>query len=180
MEGEKTKLRNTTDIPDEQVREIIRLVRPSGISNFDVMVKNGRHYKGMAYWSGSGYHATNDPFITLHLAPEKDYLGHRKWTGDAFNGERWPVKVPKFPLMKGARGGYLPCLLLSRNEYLAYLLAHELRHLWQSNHKNGKVWGARGKFSERDADAYAIRMVRAYRRENDGHEIGEVLDKILS
>ena len=27
-----------------------------------------------------------------------------------------------------------------------------------------RVWGARGQFSERDADAYAIRMLRAWRR----------------
>ena len=34
------RLRNTTDIPDEYVREVIRFVRPPGISNFDVEVRN--------------------------------------------------------------------------------------------------------------------------------------------
>lgn len=38
------------------------------------------------------------------------------------------------------------------------------------------VWGARGRFSERDADAYAVRMVRAWRRE---HRPEPVLDPIL-
>ncbi len=43
--------------------------------------------------------------------------------------------------------------------------AHELRHLWQAQHPKGwRVWGSRGQYSERDADAYAIRMLRAWRR----------------
>ncbi|MGH8634951.1 MAG: hypothetical protein ACRET7_12575, partial [Burkholderiales bacterium] len=52
----------------------------------------------------------------------------------------------------------------SRVEQLIVLLAHELRHLWQAKHSHGKVWGAKGRFSERDADAYALRMLRRYRR----------------
>lgn len=63
------------------------------------------------------------------------------------------------------RGGYIDSLILSREEALVHLLAHELRHFWQTNHlgKRGKVWGARGKSSEKDADAYAIKRTRAWR-----------------
>ena len=51
------------------------------------------------------------------------------------------------------------CLILSREEALVHILAHELRHLWQKNHpkKKDKVWGSRGQFSDSGADAYAIR-----------------------
>jgi hypothetical protein len=61
--------------------------------------------------------------------------------------------------------GYIDHLVLSREEGLVYVLAHEFRHFWQWSHrgKRGKIWNARGKFSERDADAYAIKKVRAWR-----------------
>src|SRR5215207_5039678 len=63
-------------------------------------------------------------------------------------------------------GGYVSCLILSREEALVHVLAHEFRHYWQYHHpgKRGKVWGARGLTSERDADAYAIRKLREWRR----------------
>ena len=39
------KLKNTTDIPDDKVREIIAFVKPNGLRthNFDVIVRNTRH-----------------------------------------------------------------------------------------------------------------------------------------
>ena len=63
-------------------------------------------------------------------------------------------------------GGYIDSLILSREEGLVHILAHELRHLWQKNHpkKRGRVWGARGQYSDRDADAYAIRKMREWRK----------------
>lgn len=62
--------------------------------------------------------------------------------------------------------GYLPRPAVSgRLEMLVYLMAHELRHLWQARVPRGRrVWGARGQFSERDACAYGIQKVRAWRR----------------
>jgi hypothetical protein len=63
-------------------------------------------------------------------------------------------------------GGYIPHIILSREEGLIHILAHELRHFWQANHtgKRGKIWGAKGHFSETDADAYAIRKTREWRK----------------
>lgn len=58
----------------------------------------------------------------------------------------------------------------SRREALVVLLAHELRHLWQAQTTRGRVYGARGRFSERDADAYALQMLRRFRR-------GELLNR---
>jgi hypothetical protein len=48
---------------------------------------------------------------------------------------------------------------------MIHLVAHELRHLWQPTHRTRRMPTARhGRISERDADIYAIRKVRAYRR----------------
>jgi hypothetical protein len=56
-------------------------------------------------------------------------------------------------------------------EALIMLVAHELRHLWQADHPKGwRVYGARGVYSERDADAYALQMLRKYRRGEIGLE----------
>jgi hypothetical protein len=138
------RLKNHTDIPDELVRELIRAVRPAGISNFDVRVSNFNGYGccGRAYTKGSGYHDRANPFIVVRLAPVKKFRRY--------------IQAP--------RGGYLGHAWGSRLEAFIWVLAHELRHLWQANHSRGKVWGSRGRYSERDADAYALRMVRAYRR----------------
>jgi hypothetical protein len=74
----------------------------------------------------------------------------------------WKITIYK----KSSTGGYIDHLILSREEALVHVLAHEFRHLWQVNHpkKRGKVWGARGLYSDRDADYYAIHKTRAWRR----------------
>jgi hypothetical protein len=141
------RLRNATTIPNALVREIIRFVKPSGVSGFDVrlgVAGCGSVVKGKAYYAGSGYHDTADPFVNL-------YLGN--------------VRYPH-PPAPPIRSNYLPRpYFADKVEALVYLTAHELRHLWQANVPRGRrVWGARGQFSERDADAYAIRMLRAWRR----------------
>lgn len=136
------RLKNYTDISTDQIRDLIRGVRPAGISNFDVRVSNGQRLRGRAYHAGSGYHDRACPFIVCAIP-----------------------KVWKPRTIEHAPGtGYLPMAVGSRVEALVVLLAHELRHLWQAKHTRGKVYGARGRFSERDADAYALQMLRRYRR----------------
>lgn len=137
------RLTNTTDIPSETIRAIIRAVRPSGIRNFDVRVSNTkRHACGRAYANGSAYHDRACPFLVVRVAKT-----------DA--AARCITKP---------HGGYLGASWGSRTEALVFVVAHELRHMWQANHTKGKVYGARGRFSERDADAYALQMLRRYRR----------------
>ena len=141
------KLRNATDIPDAVVREVLRFVKPSGVSGFDVrlgVAGCGSVMKGKAYTQGSGYHCNAQPFVNL-------YLGN--------------VTYPRKP-SAGPRANYLPRpYLADKVETLVFLAAHELRHLWQAKvPRSRRVWGARGQFSERDADAYAIKMLRAWRR----------------
>jgi hypothetical protein len=73
--------------------------------------------------------------------------------------------------LETSTGGYVSSLILSRDEALVHVLAHEFRHYWQYHHpgKRGKVWGARGLVSERDADAYAIRKMRQWRRQHNNN-----------
>jgi len=143
------RLKNTTTIPPDVVRAIVRFTCPPGVAGYDVKVaplrSRGGTVKGRAYSRGSSYHATAAPFVNLYVREP----GH------------FPCP-PKPP----CRPGYLPMpYFASRVEALVYLAAHELRHLWQATHPRGRrVWGARGQFSERDADAYAIRLLRAWRR----------------
>lgn len=148
------QLVNHTDIPNETIRAIIRAVRPAGIANFDVRISNTKKgCCGRSYTSGSGYHMTANPFLVVRVAKQVREI----------------IKP---------HGGYLGCAWGTRIEALLFVLAHELRHMWQAANgkldhrrrrrivkpRHGMVYGARGRFSERDADAYALRMLRAYRR----------------
>jgi hypothetical protein len=141
------KLRNTTDIPNGLAREVISFVKPPGISRFDVMLKNSSYtFYGRSYDLGSQYHATSSPFVVLRLGKD----------------DRFPIMADE---KQQRKNGYLPTPRLdSRLEAMVYVAAHELRHQWQAKHAKGKVWGARGRFSERDADAYAIRKLREWRK----------------
>ena len=141
--------RNYTDLLDEDLRAIYEAVLPAGLAAHDVEVKNndGRG-RGRAYTQGSGYHATVRPFVVVSV-PKTEKSARVRWSGSR------------------GHGGYLPVAIGSRLESFVYIMAHELRHLWQAKAKGrprGMVYGAKGRFSERDACAYGIQMLRRYRR----------------
>lgn len=162
------RLRNTSGLPDDLVREVIRFVRPAGIANFDVMVKRSSGtFAGMSYGHGNGYHMTADPFVTVRIGDDSKFpffvRGDRK---DHPGGAVTVYSDGRPPTVsKPHRQGYLTIgWITSRMEALVMTMAHELRHQWQRTHSRGRVWGSRGKYSERDADAYALKMLRAWRR----------------
>jgi len=140
------RLRNSSGLPTKTVRQVLAFVRPPGIAGFDVMTKKSSYrYGGTAYSRGSGYHMSASPFIVVRVGPDKLFPFH---------------EITK-------KSGYLPAgWIYSRVEALVLVMAHELRHLWQAKHKYGRVWGSRGQMSERDADAYALHMLRTWRRAN--------------
>lgn len=150
-----TTYRNYTDIADELVRAIYAAVCPAGLPAHDVAIKNldraGRGARGSAYRHGSGYHASARPFVVVSIAQ---------------------TDARSRCVMGTGGGGYLPIAIGSRIEALVLVLAHELRHLWQGSGPRaragkprvGMVYGSRGRISERDADAYALQMLRRYRR----------------
>lgn len=144
------RVKNYTKFNTDLIREIIAFVRPPGISNFDISFKNSEcGWKGRAYWAGCSYHDRRSaPYVTVGV-PARTTEATRY----------------KKPNITDFGKGYLRSVQFSPVEDMVHLIAHELRHLWQAKVKKGhRVWGARGQFSERDADAYAIRMVRQWRR----------------
>ena len=146
--------RNYTDLSDDLLRALYTAVLPSGLPAHDVEIKNygGSGGRGMAYHHGSGYHATARPFVVVSV-PTTDVAARRV--------RDWHENQAYLPV---AHGNRLECFI--------YIMAHELRHLWQAKAKGrprGMVYGSKGRYSERDASAYGLRMLRRYRR-------GELLD----
>lgn len=153
------RIENSTSYSKTEIRRFVAMVRPPGIEISTIVVRNaGRHS------SGKG----------------RAYCGFRRlvkvWVPRKKSKHVRSVWKPE--------GAYLGMPVGSRDECLLMLLAHELRHLWQGqgsgrstprwkqSHwktekpkpRKGMVWGARGRFSERDADAYALHKLRQYRR----------------
>lgn len=140
------------------ISDIIREVKPPGVTGFDVRIKCGR-IRGWAYTQGctgrslkggrrnaKGRHVWNIPYVVVYIPAYAERQGRIYHRSE-------PHK------------GYLGVTCYTRTEACVYILAHELRHLWQARVKKGhRVWGARGQYSERDADAYAIGRLRQWRR----------------
>jgi hypothetical protein len=196
------KLINTTDIPDEEVREIIRFVSPNGLLTSKYKIRLNNSSRGT-----NGYFLESNLNICIRLS-RKEYPYPQLNSNDPeirrpkrkitfwfqkFNEKhqawQWWYHKKYYESIKDtpkvfSSGGYITSIELSREESLVHYLAHELRHYWQMNHpgKRGKIWGARGKFSERDADAYAIRKVREWRRSHnpkDAMQIGRLNWQLL-
>jgi hypothetical protein len=164
------RLKNYTNISDDKVREIIQFVKPSSIANFDVRISNSEKdiFRGRAYSEGSPYHDTTNPFIVVRVTKDESafpyFVRYESYTRTKFKINPQSGKFESVSYNTGT-GGYINHILLSREEVIVHVVAHELRHLWQAKVKRGyRVWGARGQFSDRDADAYAIRKTRKWRR----------------
>lgn len=158
-------MRNFTKVPDELVMQMIRFAKPPGITGFDIVLKNdGNGYlHGWAYTHGTSYHLRSDgrkvPLVTVHV-PRSFGETDTPWIRNRFD----PLNRREASDYRRTRMGYLNLDAFTTHENLLHLIAHELRHLWQRHVKGRRVWGARGRFSERDADAYAIGVVRRWRR----------------
>jgi hypothetical protein len=170
------RFQNFTKLDSGLLREIIRFTCPPGVSGFDIAFKNSaRSYRGRAYTNGTRYHWRTCKRTGRFIVPQLIVIGvHRYPAWVIKKAERLPKPLPGHgiagskwtaPLRWPARGGYLPTVAFSETEIIVHLVAHELRHLWQRRVKKWhRVWGARGQFSQRDADAYAIQKVRQWRR----------------
>lgn len=135
------KIRNTNKLMTaEQIRQIFDFVRLPGCEKITIKTKNTMHlYAGRACLSRKVLIAKINNNPRLYPAFMRPYQygqlrGRKYWIGNA-------------------------------TEMMVYILAHEARHFWQSAMKNrrGYVWGSRGRYSEIDADSYAIRMLRKWR-----------------
>jgi hypothetical protein len=137
------KMRNYTPLDDAWLRKVIAAVKPANVTNFDISFKNCGYkgHRGRAYTKGCSYHGSWAPLVIVSLGKAT------------------------YPYKTTSRGAYLGVELYSLAEAAVFITAHELRHLWQGKiKKRWRVWGSKGQYSERDADAYALQMVRRYRR----------------
>jgi len=140
------RLRNTTNFDINLIREIIRFVRPPGIKRFDVWVKNSRSgFSGRAYCYGTSYHDHGRmcPYIAVRVGDNKFPFTH------------------SYPWLKNGPN----ITFENKEDILVYLLAHELRHLWQAKTKNrrGYANGSKGKFSEIDCEMYSKEMLEKWK-----------------
>ncbi len=129
------RLKNTTNISTDLIREIIRFVKPNSVNNVRVDIKpRKRQASGIG---GSGE-------VIVKIADPKTF---------------------KFPYETCDHGAYIGIRCYTYEEVLVQLLAHELRHCWQTIHRKGyRYYGSKGVISERDADCYALHMLREWRR----------------
>lgn len=174
------RLINKTDIESDYLREVIQFVKPNSISKFDVLVSFGSKIHGNAI---SEHYIvakkTGEVLSDLKAALARIYIS----------------KGSPLPYIRDSNQnrqhdkGYLPILLLDIEEELYYLMAHELRHLWQYKHQYSKRgwypnnpyrWGSQQSM-EYDACCYGRTIVRKFRRSllSFKHRI-DLLDRIDS
>jgi hypothetical protein len=149
-------------MPDAVLRSIIRFVRPPGVTGFKIAFRNCSYgYRGVAYCTRGSRAAEAAPG-TVHRAKPTPYVLINVYRRAQEVKWRCPYK------WMGTDDG-LDVRAYSNTEAVVFLVAYELRHLWQARIKRGsRVWGARGRYSERDADAHGLRMLRKWRRESNG------------
>ena len=144
------KLLNTTAINDNLLHQIIRYCQPKGVYLKDIRkfaFKNSkRGYSGYYY---------NSKCISI-MVPK-------------------PTKYQR-PNVRVQRQGYLASTHYTWIDELIYIIAHEMRHMWQHNN----AWktpreikrirhyqmGTNAKLIEVDASLYGIRKMREYRKSN--------------
>lgn len=86
-----------------------------------------------------------------------------------FNKIHYPTYLDYEPKTKQLKyyNGYLNYWILNPSECIIHVLSHELRHIWQEqNRKNRDKWiySSYGKYSNKDADSYAIHKQREFRK----------------
>jgi hypothetical protein len=152
----------------EYLREIIKFCKPP---NFKMKNITYMTFKMTSRRYGSGNANITVPWdsrIEIKMSSNPDsypwYRHYVKEQRSYMTFENGETKVHNYT--RGT-GGYISCLLLSEEEWLVQMIAHEIRHSFQVNNKNyHRVWGSRKGTSERDCDAYAIRKMREWRHEH--------------
>lgn len=187
------RLRNTSGIPDEKVKEIVDWIADRlGITQFDVECRSSQSaIVGRAYTEGARhYHRNRRPFAVLRVGTEtierwKTTDGTRtiyanirshlkRATKDTYpmkvSQRRFPTTITPYQYRQHKGKQYV---LTNRIEALVYIAAHELRHLWQAARLTDRrksaplpmAWGSKGKYSEVDTEAFAIHMLREWRKQ---------------
>jgi len=164
---------NTTRISTDLLSEIVSFCRPHGVSLAKLLIRfrNSDGVSGRAY--------VDDCEIIIRLprcytgAPQP-YRRRRLLRYVVDNPGKIPLDLkskrnPRRTLgrIRQATGeGYVEDECFTRRERIVGIVAHELRHLWQKKFRYApRYWGSHGRYSERDAESYAMHRVREWRRE---------------
>jgi len=147
---------NHTDLADLWVRQVVHIVReefPRLPALESITIRNRSQVP--AGWDADG--STGRYF--------RPYMGKpARIVATVPTAAAWPEGRDR-PLYCPNLNRRRPFLLESRLEALVAILGHELRHHVQHTYtRYGRVWGARGRYSERDTEAYSIHVVRRFRR----------------
>jgi|SRR5437016_2890576 len=122
------RIKNKTAYDNHFIRNVMAFVRPPNINDFHFTIKYGKTFSGFYY---------------LHF--------NRIWVS---------LGKASYPCLRNEeprKGGHIQnILILSEEEYLMFLTAHELFHLFLRNTKRPQ--------SENACDAYALRKMREYRK----------------
>jgi hypothetical protein len=172
IDFKQIRIRNLTKIPTEQLCELTLFAQPSDVTDVLVTFQYRRDYRGKAY---------SDKWA-MRKSPNR--IRRQKKPGAiqrpdiviAIRKEpRGPSKIENRNDRINLKRGYLPSTEYTQTEAILHYLAHEMRHLWQTkglksrrvwapdqfNERTGVVWN---QLAERDCDAYAISVVRHWRR----------------
>lgn len=131
---------NYSNFSDSFLKKAIKFCRPVGIDINTIVFKNSK----TCYY---GYCYPDKLKIVIGIGPHTFYP--------------LAVRRTKKFINLGYASGFR---LNSKKEALFYLLAHELKHLEQQMNKYFKREGSnRTKFSESDADLYALKILEKWR-----------------
>jgi hypothetical protein len=146
---------NNTKISNKLIRAIVRFTRPPGIKGFKVQVSAT---KGQ-------YHGRGGPGrIRVWINVKQKFPRRVMMYQYGQLKARWTKPDPVTGVMRQLKGRRY--YLASLTECLIYIIAHELMHVRQGQKGSlrGRVWGARGRYSEIETESYAIRKLREYRQ----------------
>jgi hypothetical protein len=142
----RTRIANDSDFPTSFVGAAFKFCLPAGVTKIDVVFLEPAptgtgESSGQCWLDGVERNNFQRPFIYVAVS----------------KADRFPSP----PQRTAWKEGYLPePYFASREEMAVYILAHELRHVWQ--------WRVHNLISqhdaERDACAYGIHMLRRWRR----------------
>jgi hypothetical protein len=170
------RLINHSQVPDAKLKQMFDLcAKPLGISAMKVNVYGSKSYNGFL---GQSDIYNNEIEIAVggngvypyQMKREKRLINPRdRWMWD--EGSKQFKINPDF-VYRYRENPHLQMLFLSHDEFLVHLFGHELRHQWQRKKRpmaqytfTVRKLGSRSYFRrERDADAYALKMVRQWRR----------------
>lgn len=138
---------NQTKVSTNKIKEIIRFVRPKNTTLPKIKIRSVTSFCFYgAYYYGNG----TDERIYTSVGPY----------------DKFPNFITRSRISQ--KEGYLSDFWLnSKEEALVYLLAHETRHCFQDQNPNAPRIGYKNrhqKFSETDADTYALQKLKSWRK----------------